>query len=133
MDVTAPQERYALWLKWGTRAGMLLLILGFFAYVTDLIGSHVPLERIPELWHRPAADLLAEIGLRPGWGWAELAHRSDMAILLGIGVLASCSIPCLAAVIPIFLARGERAFAAICVLEIAVLALAASGVLSVGH
>jgi uncharacterized membrane protein len=56
-----------------------------------------------------------------------------MLILLGIGVLASCSIPCLAAAIVVFARRGERLFVAICVLEIAVLVVAASGWLVVGH
>ena len=126
----AAQHRYATWLAWGTRAGLLLLVAGFVAYVTGWVGPHVALERVPELWHRPAAEVLREVGLRPGWGWAELLHRSDMVILLGIGVLASCSIAALGAVIPVFASRRERAFVAICLLEIAVLALAASGILS---
>jgi len=125
-----PHLRYAWWLTWGARAGMALLLAGFVAYVTGLVGPHVPIERVPELWHRPASELLREIGLRPGWGWAELVHRSDMMMLAGIALLASCSAACLAAVAPLFLARGERAFAAICVVEILVLLLAASGVLA---
>ena len=132
-DETAPQRRYGAWLAWGGRAGMAVVLLGFFAYVTGLVGPHVPMERVPELWHLPASELLREVGLRPGWGWAELLHRSDMVMVAGIAFLASCSALCLAAVIPLFHARGERLFVAICVAEIAVLALAASGLLATGH
>ena len=125
--------RYASWLAWGARLGLGLLVIGFVAYATGIVDPHVPIERLPELWHRPAAEVLREIGLRPGWGWAELTHRSDMLILAGIGILASCSIACLAAVIPVFVRQRARAFAWICAIEIAVLALALSGVLAVGH
>jgi len=131
--VTQPHERYARWLAWGARVGFALLVAGFAAYVLGIVDPHVPIQRLPELWHRSAPEVLREIGLEPGWGWAQLLHRSDMVILLGIGVLASCAIPCLAAVLPIFRARGERAFALICVAEIAVLGLAASGWLTAGH
>lgn len=53
-----------------------------------------------------------------------------MLSLTAIALLASCSIPCLATVIPVFRARGERIFALICVAQIAVLLLAASGMLA---
>ena len=133
LDEAAPQRRYGAWLAWGGRIGMAALVLGFLAYVSGLVGPHVPMERVPELWHLPASDLLREVGLEPGWAWAQLLHRSDMAMLAGIAFLASCSALCLAAVIPLFHARGERLFVAICVAEIAVLALAASGLLATGH
>lgn len=133
VDVRAAQLCYARWLARGAALGLVLLVAGFAAYVTGWVDPHIPIERLPALWNRPAPELLAEVGLRPGWGWAELVHRSDMLILAGIGVLASCSIPSLAATIPVFAARGERAFVVICVLQIAVLVLAASGFFALGH
>jgi hypothetical protein len=124
---------YARWLSAGSRLGLALLVLGFIAYATGIVDPHVPIERLPALWNRPAAEVLREVGLRPGWAWAELLHRSDMLILAGIGVLASCSIPCLAAVIPQFRAQRAMAFVWICAAEIAVLVLALSGLLASGH
>lgn len=53
--------------------------------------------------------------------------------LVGIAALASCSVPCRAAVAPLFRARGDRVHAGICVPVIAVILLAASGVLATGH
>lgn len=130
-DALEAQERYGRWLAWGTRLGLALLVLGFVAYVAGFVAPHVPIERLPELWGRPASELLEQTGVRPGWGWAAVIHRSDMLVLAAIALLASCSIPCLAAVIAIFRARGERILAVICVLEIAILVLAASGLLAV--
>jgi hypothetical protein len=132
-DALAAQARYARWLTWGTRIGLGLLALGFVAYVSGIVASHVPIERLPALWDRPSDELLLQTGVRAGWGWTEFIHRSDMLVLAGIALLASCSIPCLAAVIPTFATRGERAFVAICVVQIAVLMLAASGILGSGH
>lgn len=133
MTPDAAQLRYAHWLGWGTRTSFAVLVLAFGAYATGLIDPHVPIEMLPRLWALPASEFLRATDAAPGWGWAQLAHRADMLNLVGISLLASCSIPCLAAVIPVFRASGERAFAAICALEIAVLLFAASGVLAVVH
>jgi len=129
----AAQRRYARWLAWGTRLGLALLVIGFAALATGLVAPHVPIERLPSLWRQEAGNLLDETGVRAGWGWAELLHRSDMIALAGIALLASCSIPCLAAVIPVFRRRRETIFVAICILQIAVLVLAASGILVRAH
>lgn len=126
------QARYGRWLAWGTRVGLALLVLGFAAYLLGL-APHVPIEHLPALWERPAVELLERTGLRPGWHWASLVHRSDMLVLAAIAFLASCSIAALAAVIPLFRKRGERVFAAVCALQIVVLLVAASGLLAVGH
>ncbi len=54
--------------------------------------------------------------------------------MIGIGVLAACSLPPLLALVPLFLKqRNGAVYAAICVLEALVLVLAASGVLTSGH
>lgn len=130
---TAEQVRYAQWLAWGTRLGLALLVLSFLAYIARLTTPHVPIERLPSLWSLPSGQFLRETGMDPGWNWLSLIHRGDMMNLFGIALLASCSIACLAAVIPLFHARGERAFVAICVLQVAVLVSAASGFLGGGH
>lgn len=135
IPLTAPPEqaRYARWLAWGARLGLVTLVVGFVVYVAGLLAPHVPIERLPSLWGRPSAEFLRETSTGAGWGWIALAHRGDMLNLVGIAVLASCSIACLAAVIPIFRKRGERVFVAICVAQIAVLLFAASGFLIGGH
>ena len=128
-DLPDAQKTYARWLLWGTRLGLALLVAAFVLYVT-VLAPHVPIDRLPDLWGGPAARLLAETGLAPGWGWAALLPRGDMLALAAIALLASCSVASLAAVLPIFRRRGERAFVVICVLQVAVLALAASGILA---
>jgi len=129
-DALEAQRLYARWLLWGTRLGLGLLVVGFIAYTSGIIDAHVPIERLPELWGRPAAHLLAQTGVAEGLGWAANVHRGDILVLAAIALLASCSVACLAVIMPIFHRRGERAFAILCLAQIAVLIFAASGVLA---
>jgi len=126
-------QLYARLLEWGTRAGLALLFLSFIAYVTGLLTPHVPLAQLPQLWNQPVGEYLRLTQSPQGWGWLELVSRGDFSNLLGIAVLASCSIPPLLAVIPLFRRQRAGAYAIICALEILVLLLAASGWLSAGH
>lgn len=127
------QERYARVLDWGTRVGLLVLVLSFAAYVGGLMEAHVPPDRLPALWEHPVARYLELTQSPTGWGWLAMIHRGDMAGVLGIAILAGCSVPCLLALVPLYAARRERAFVAICLVEVAVVALAASGWLAGGH
>lgn len=127
------QERYARWLERGARLGLVLLVVGLFLYVSELVAPHVPIQRLPALWGLPAHHYLQETRIPRGWGWAALAHRGDLMNLAGIAVLAGCSILPLAAAFAYFRAHGERFYSAVCGLEIVVLLLAASGLLVGGH
>lgn len=131
--VPPEQAVYATVLAWGTGIGFVALVAGFALYASGIVPPHVPLDRLPALWELSAADFLRETGQGSGWGWLQLAHRGDVMNLGGIAWLAGCSVACLAAVIPTYRARGEGIYVALCALEIAVIALAASGILNAGH
>jgi hypothetical protein len=132
--VQAPEQmRYATWLDWGTRVGLVVLLASFAAYVLGLAESHVQVSRLPELWVHPVGRFLELTNSPTGWGWLALIHRGDIAGLLGIAILAGSSVACLLALVPLYLARGDKAFAAVCLAEVAVVLLAASGWLSGGH
>ncbi|HVO08436.1 MAG TPA: hypothetical protein VMT83_16710 [Burkholderiaceae bacterium] len=127
------QLRYARLLEWGTRVGMAVLLLSFAAYVLGLAESHVPVAKLPELWIHPVGRFLELTQSPTGWGWLALLHRGDIAGLLGIAILSGASVLCLLALVPIYLARGERIFAAVCLAEVAVVVLAASDWLAGPH
>jgi hypothetical protein len=127
------QHRYAALLDWSSRLGLAVLVLGFAAYATGWLPAQVPVERLPELWSLPVGRFLAETGSPTGWGWVVLLHRADMLGLLGIAILAGGSIACLLALVPLYAARGDRAYVWICLVEVAVVVLAASGWLTGGH
>jgi hypothetical protein len=126
-------SRYALLLDWGTRVGVVALFLSFAAYLTGLLPPHVPLADLPGLWNLPVGEFLQRTDTPTGWGWLALAHKGDMANLIGIALLAGCSLAPLLGLIPLYLKRRDHAYAAICCLVAAVVLLAASGVLTGGH
>lgn len=129
----AEQLRYARWLEAGTRTGLVALILLFLAYGVGLVEPHVPHSRLPEVWNLPVSQFLAATGLPTGWGWLAFAHRGDIANLLGIAMLTGASLLALLAVLPLYLRQRDRLFAGLCVAQMVVLLLAASGLLTGGH
>ncbi len=135
LEATQPPEqlRYAQWLDWGTRLGALVLVLSFLAYMTGWLAPRLSVHELAALWHLPASEFTQRTGMPQGWAWLGHLHQGDLAGLLGIALLAACSLPCLLALVPLYLRRGERAYAAICLAEVGVLLLAASGVLRAGH
>lgn len=133
--VTQPteQRRYARLLDWSSRIGLLVLVLSFVAYVTGLMESHVSPQRLPELWIHPVDRFIELTGSPRGWSWVTMIHLGDMAGLLGIAILAGGSVACLLALVPLYAARRDRAFVFICLAEVAVIVVAASGWLAGGH
>jgi hypothetical protein len=127
------QLRYAQLLDIGSKAGFVMLVTGFVAYATGVLEEHVVVGQLPSLWGLSLAEYLRVTQTPTGWGWILHLHKGEFAGLLGIAALAGCSLVCLAAIIPLYARRGERTYAAICILEVIVMLLAASGILGVSH
>ena len=53
-DQKADALRYALLLDWGTRIGLISLVISFAAYMFGLLVPHVPLDQLPMVWNQPA-------------------------------------------------------------------------------
>ncbi len=127
------QRLYALLLDWGARLGLLLLVLGFALYLLGVLVPLVPPQQMPGLWGEPAASYLKRTGTPTGWGWLALLHKGDLLNLVGVALLAGCSLPPLLGVAGLYVRQRDWPMAAICMLIVAVIALAASGVLTAGH
>ncbi len=133
VDQSTEQQRYATLLEWCTRIGLVVVVLAFAAYVLGLVPARVPLDRLAEVWSLPVEQYLQATGGAKGWGWVGEIGGGDMAALAGIGLLAGGSVVALLALVPLYLKRGDRVFAALCVAEAAVIVLAASGIVTGGH
>lgn len=134
-SVYAPREqlRYARVLEWGTRVGFMVLAASYLAYVAGWLPAHVGHEQLAQLWSLPVDDYLRASGVPTGWGWLALVGKGDIANLIGIGMLAGVSVLCLIAVMPLYAAQRDRTYLAVCVAEVLVLTLAASGILTAAH
>ncbi|MBK9443246.1 MAG: hypothetical protein IPN53_18920 [Comamonadaceae bacterium] len=129
----AEAGRYATYLDWGTRLGLLVLIASFAAYMLGLTTPLVSLQDLPQLWNQPVAVFQQKTGTPMGWGWLSMLGKGDMLNLLGIAILAGCSIPPLLSLIPLYLKRHDYTYVGICLVIALVLVLAASGILTGGH
>ncbi|MEP7183589.1 MAG: DUF1634 domain-containing protein [Betaproteobacteria bacterium] len=127
------QLRYAALLDRGARLGLFVAVVCFAAYAVEILPAGVPFADVPALLKLPLADYLAATGRPTGWGWLRLAGDGEFSSLVGIAILAGCSLLPLAVAIPLYAKRGSRVHAIICVVEIGILLLAASGVLTAGH
>ncbi len=125
--------RYAKVLDVGVKAGLVLLVLSFAAYMTGTLPPHVPFDQLPKYWGLPVKEFVRATHTPTGWGWLGLVAEGDILNLVAIAYLAGLSAICSLAVLPIFARRGERWHLVILVLQIAVLILAASGVLTAGR
>jgi hypothetical protein len=131
-EIKQPEEQlpYAEVMHWTTLAGFIVLIASFVAYVLNWLPAYVPLEQLPHLWSLPTAEYLKATGTPIGWSWLFMMGKGDFASLLGIAILSGSSIACIVAIIPTYIRDKNITYIAICVVEIAVLLISASGVFS---
>jgi hypothetical protein len=130
--IAEEQLAYAQVLDLGMKLGLLLLVLTFALYVTGLVSPHIPVTELPRYWSLPVKQYLAATGIHAGWSWLGMLGRGDFLNFLGFAFLAAVAIVCYVAITPIFFRKSDRVYAALAVLEVAVLTLAASGLLKVG-
>lgn len=126
------QLLYALWLQRGARLGMLLLGLLFLAYTLGWGSPLLPPQKLASVWAMPLPQYLQASGMPTGWGWLQPVAQqgaTDLASLAGMVVLAGCSLPALAAVLVQAWREGDRRLAWLCVAQMVVLLVAASGLL----
>lgn len=129
---TEEQLAYAKILDSGMKIGLLGIILTFSVYMAGLLVPHVPLNDLPKYWAMPVKQYLSVAGIHPGWTWLGMLGKGDFLNFLGIAFLAGVTITCLFPIIPIFLRKGDKTYAAIAIMEILVLVFAASGILKSG-
>jgi hypothetical protein len=132
VDVKTPratdeQDVYASCLTWGVRLGFATLVASFVAYVTGLLPAAIPPAELPHLWGLSVREYVAATNAPTGWGWVARLDEGDTANLLGVAILAATTLACQLRVLPLFAAARERVFVLICVLQVAVLLFAASG------
>ncbi len=127
-DPFEAQRVYSRALALLARVVGVLLVIAFALYASGVVTSYVPIARRPSLWGLPADQFLAQAGIPPGWrGWLMLARYSDMLVLCVLGVLISLTTLCLLVAVGVFRRHRERVLVWICILQIVVVALTASG------
>lgn len=135
------QLLYADILNKGMLVGLLILFITFALYMLEVLEPAIPHEQVSQYWSQPVHEYLHAINHNflklehppTGWTWLTLLGFSDFLNFIGIAVLSGITMLCYASIVPILLKKGDKIYAIIATLEVLILALAASGILAVGH
>ncbi len=123
---------YASILNVGMWCGLAVLTITFLMYVFGVLPNFVPIEDLPKFWGMKANKYIHELHAPTGWGWIAFVGKGDYINFIGIAMLAGLTILCYLAIIPTLSRRKDSAYLAIAIVEVAVLLLAASGVMKAG-
>ncbi len=140
-QATDEQLLYAKILEKGMYIGLLLMFVTFALYVFGIMTPAVPLHEIAGYWSQPVHDYLEAINrnflhmdhLPTGWSWFGHLGKGDFLNFLPVAILSGVTIFCYLAIAPGLFRRGDKAYGLMAIAEAVILALAASGLLAVGH
>lgn len=127
------QTLYANVLAVGMYAGLALLLLTFAVYVLGIMDPYLSFADLPKYWQMSSTDYLEAANVEQGWGWVALLGYGDFLNFLGIALLAGVTIICYLSITPLLIRNKDFIYATIALLEVFILALAASGILAAGH
>jgi hypothetical protein len=135
------QLLYAKILEIGMFVGLGLLLVTFFLYVSGIVAPAVPVEELPKYWEMSVHDYLEATNhdyvhrehAITGWSWLSVLGKGDYLNFLGIALLSGVTVVCYLGIVPTLIKKRDLVFAAISLMEVVILTLAASGILSVGH
>ncbi len=133
VQAAAEQSRYAAVMEKAAHFGLLLLLITFPVYVFGLLEPHTPLNQVSRYWALDAAEYCAQAQVGTGWSWVSMLGKGDFLNYLGITLLASVTAICYLAILPQLFRRKDLIYTVLAVLQLAILILAASGLLTVGH
>ena len=143
MSTKATEEQllYATILEKGMLIGLVLMFVTFALYVFGILPAAIPLAEISTYWNQPVHDYLEAINhnylhwdhLPTGWSWMKLIGKGDFINFVPVAILSGVTIFCYIAIVPGLFKRGDKAYAIMAIAEAAILTLAASGLLAVGH
>ncbi len=140
-EANEEQLLYAKILAIGMYIGLGILLVTFGLYLTGILAPAVPIGEISNYWTLSAHEYLEAINhdflhrdhLIDGWSWVYVLNKGDFINFLGIAILALVTIVCYLGILPTLFKKKDWIYAAIAITEVVILALAASGVVSVGH
>ena len=126
------QVRYAGLLFYGCWGGLALLFVTYGLYVSGILTPHVPTHEVSHYWGMSVDQYLHEANVPHGWGWTSLVGKGDFLNFIGVVGLAALTIVGFITLIPAYIKKKDKIFAVLCVLEVIVLTLAASGIFGSG-
>ncbi|MBI5188958.1 MAG: hypothetical protein HZA07_07865 [Nitrospirae bacterium] len=129
---TGEQIAYANILNIGMFLGLAIIVVTFIIYMLGILSSFIPPQDIPKYWGMKSKDFIHSMGAPTGWAWLAMVGKGDYLNFIGIALLAGLTILCYLVILPILIRKKDTPYVVIAFIEIAVLTLAASGILKSG-
>ncbi|HUJ17485.1 MAG TPA: hypothetical protein VL197_05785 [Nitrospirota bacterium] len=123
---------YANILNIGMWLGLAVLTITFLMYAFGVLPNFVPINDLPNYWGMKAKDYIHTMHAPTGWGWLSLVGKGDYLNFVGIAMLAGLTILCYLSIMPTLTRKKDTAYLVIAIVEVAVLVLAASGIMKTG-
>lgn len=130
--VAPEQIKYANLLLYGSWLGIVVLGITFILYATGIMPSYIDPSQMHNFWGMKASAYLEAANVPQGWGWLLMVKYGDFLPMVGIAFLGGLTVIGYLILLPAYLSKKDRVYSVIVVLEIAVLVLAASGILKAG-
>lgn len=128
------QLAYAAILSKATTLGMILVAIGYVLYVFQLMPLSVPIDQVAGNWGLRASEFHHKVPGAPyGWSCFNQAGNGDVLSYISIIYLGIVTMMCLVAAGIAFLREKNMIYTLISFAQVAVLVLAAAGVVSGGH
>jgi hypothetical protein len=126
------QLSYANLLFVGAWAGIFVMMITYFLYVADIFPPYVGFSVIVDNWDKGVEQFLKITHAPHGWGWLGLLEKGDYLNYLGLVLISVLTIICYLFLMAGYRKRRDWTYFFISLVEILVLALAASGLLGTG-
>jgi hypothetical protein len=133
LEAGPEQILYASILEKGMYLGLVILLVTFAVYALGIMKPYIPLDQVSQYWSMNVHEYLEHAHIKTGWSWVGMINYGDFINFVGVAVLAGVTAICYLAIVPILLKNDDKVYAVLAFLEAVVLALAASGLLKVGH
>jgi hypothetical protein len=132
LKATPEQILYARVLEKGMYLGLVILFITFGLYAFGIMDPFIPLNKISQYWTMGVDDYLHQAHIEPGWAWVGMIKYGDFVNFIGIAMLSGVTILCYTAIVPTLMRSKDTVYVVLAILEVVVLAVAASGILGTG-
>ncbi|MBU0676648.1 MAG: DUF1634 domain-containing protein [Verrucomicrobia bacterium] len=131
-NVEPEQIVYARTLEWATKISIAVLVLTGSLYFSGILPGRVPVNRMSDFWGMKAREYLLTTQSPRGWAVLYFMDRGDCAVTFGIMCLALVTVAGFIGLTFSFFRKGDKVYALMAALQVIVILLAASGLLT-GH
>jgi hypothetical protein len=130
------QFAYAKTLDIVAHAVMLVIGIGYLLYILRLLPLTVPIETIAGNWQLSSSELQSKLHVFCGWSCftsLPVLLHGDAVSYASVVMLSMATLFCLVTAVMAFFREKNHLFLMIAILQVVVLLVAASGVMTLGH